>query len=910
VLSPWLRRVSFAVVMALGLGGAWAKALDGSPDAIGQPSAGPKVPLGQTVGDEHAVSDPVFFASEKYRGDTAVAWSGQTGLVVWINRDLGYPIILGARIDADGTLLDPGSRLIHDFLAFPGLAPADERPSAFPSENLIIPGSTTLSMAWNGEYYILVWLESRTEDFYASEVYGTRITADGEVLDPAGFQISFSGISSFEPHVACGTANCLVTWATGRQFNPDRSLFGMRIDGSTLLDAAPIPLGVNQEPNVSSSVAWSLDQYFFAWRDGRGGIYGTRLTAGGDVLDGDGVRLSDQISASAPGIAGAPDGQFLVAYTDGAGVRARRIGADGTRQDAADLVVASGSTLERSPVVAWDGGAYAILWTTSLYQGPYIARVDPLGNLLQAEPFPVTTSPDRYEHDPSIASRGDGLVLSWRDEKGSEGARICAARMDSSGNVFDHPAPVVSLTANAQRNPSAAWDGVNHLVVWEDYRSDHSDIYAARVTPDGDFLDGSGILVSGAGFDQTHPFAAWTGRNHVVAWSDARRGGPVGQVFAARVGDAGQVLDPDGIEISQVNGFAIGVAGGVDEALIVWVGGDGIYCTALSADGIVGRTTTISLERSIYPGGVAGNGGSYFVAWQSAQRSAVYGARILRGGKLAAHAVSRISPVGQNVNPSVAANGTGYLVAWTVIDPNDFSTDIDAARVSKAGKLLDAVPIVLAHSDSESLERPVIGWDGFDSTVVWKQTIGAQVSFYGRKVSVGGVVDPSHETGTRLATMSIGGTSDLHARVQSDAAGRLSLFYHRTTFLPPTRGDRVFLRFLDECADPQEVCDIEGVAPAPNAIFAPTAAPPLFWWNPGSAHRFRLEFSATPEFTHVLASQKTLTLMTSYVPTAGKWKSIRGLSGAGAPIYWRVAGVNGSGTSVASAVQSFSISPP
>jgi hypothetical protein len=42
---------------------------------------------------------------------------------------------------------------------------------------------------------------------------------------------------------------------------------------------------------------------------------------------------------------------------------------------------------------------------------------------------------------------------------------------------------------NDQKSPATAFDGGNFLVVWEDCRNETSDIYAARVTPQGIVLD-------------------------------------------------------------------------------------------------------------------------------------------------------------------------------------------------------------------------------------------------------------------------------------------------------------------------------------------------------------------------------------------------------------------------------------
>jgi len=67
----------------------------------------------------------------------------------------------------------------------------------------------------------------------------------------------------------------------------------------------------------------------------------------------------------------------------------------------------------------------------------------------------------------------------------------------------------------ADQNRSAlAFDGANFLVTWEDYRGGGiSDIYAARVTPQGTVLDPTGIAVSTAADNQRSPALAFDGTN-------------------------------------------------------------------------------------------------------------------------------------------------------------------------------------------------------------------------------------------------------------------------------------------------------------------------------------------------------------------------------------------------------------
>src|SRR5207244_336680 len=110
--------------------------------------------------------------------------------------------------------------------------------------------------------------------------------------------------------------------------------------------------------------------------------------------------------------------------------------------------------------------------------------------------------------------------------------------------------PVLGDAPGNQVEPAAAFDGTNYLVVWDDERASADgtkDIYGARVTPDGTVLDRVGFAISTANDDQFAPAVAFDGTNFLVVWGDQR--GATTDVYGARVTPDGTVLDPNGFPI-------------------------------------------------------------------------------------------------------------------------------------------------------------------------------------------------------------------------------------------------------------------------------------------------------------------------------------------------------------------------
>ena len=91
--------------------------------------------------------------------------------------------------------------------------------------------------------------------------------------------------------------------------------------------------------------------------------------------------------------------------------------------------------------------------------------------------------------------------------------------------MLDPSGITVSSAANGQGWPFVAFDGTNSLVARYDNRSsNYSDIYAARVTPQGTVLDPSGIAVSTVTGYQDAEGVAFDGTNFCVVWDDYRGG--------------------------------------------------------------------------------------------------------------------------------------------------------------------------------------------------------------------------------------------------------------------------------------------------------------------------------------------------------------------------------------------------
>jgi hypothetical protein len=120
-----------------------------------------------------------------------VAAGDQCYLAVWRDERNDWYDIYGARIDMEGNVLDPDGFEIYSGT---GWAESPE-------------------VAWDGINFFVVWTDDR--NMISPDIYGTRISPAGEILDDSSIQISSSSLIDLAPSVAYNGLNYLVVWEVG-----------------------------------------------------------------------------------------------------------------------------------------------------------------------------------------------------------------------------------------------------------------------------------------------------------------------------------------------------------------------------------------------------------------------------------------------------------------------------------------------------------------------------------------------------------------------------------------------------------------------------------------------------------------------------------------------------------------------
>ena len=290
---------------------------------------------------------------------------------------------------------------------------------------------------------------------------------------------------------------------------------------------------------------------------------------------------------------------------------------------------------------------------------------------------PLCTSPADQSGMVLVADRAGGGIVVWQDRRGGHWD-IYAQRLRDSGQPDWIPNGIpVCKAGGQQERVRAAADGMGGLIVaWQDARGDSAtDIYAQRLTSAGTAAwANGGVLVCGALGSQRAPVVVDDGQGGaVVAWLDDRALGS-SDVYVQRVSASG-VLQWG------APGVALCTAAGVQDQL------------AVVSDGQRGAIVTWRDGRS--------DGGD------------IYARRVTTAGvaQWAANGVALCAATGVQEAPAVVGDGAGGLVAvWE--DARAGALDIYARRVDGAGAPQWAANGVAACAEDGDQRAPALCEDG------------------------------------------------------------------------------------------------------------------------------------------------------------------------------------------------------
>ena len=281
---------------------------------------------------------------------------------------------------------------------------------------------------------------------------------------------------------------------------------------------------------------------------------------------------------------------------------------------------------------------------------------------------------------PTAAWDGQGFFLAWDDSRTND-VRVAATRIDTSGAVVD---PINLLAnqpvGNSQYHSAVAFGAGTYLLAWQTFQPGYAYIQAARFDSAGKLLDTTSLRLSSTttSYDGRSAAVAFDGTNFVVAWLQSTSSS-TSYLQAVRVPPAGAVLDA-----KPLNVVTLASSAGCNGPKLAY---DGAHMVLAWDQG--GQISFIRL---------------------GADLGALDATPVAVGG----------TPAGALSHPSLAGNGSGFLVAWHEAGATVGGPAIKAQAWSADAVALGDV-IAVESATSETATTPAVGFDGATYTLAWSR---------------------------------------------------------------------------------------------------------------------------------------------------------------------------------------------
>jgi hypothetical protein len=612
---------------------------------------------------------------------------------------------------------------------------------------------------------IVVWSDG-------NDVYAQRLDLDGSRLWGADTKVNLNtGVgwgTSWIPDVNVDSSgNFVVVWNSLNYGAWD--IYAQRLDSSgNHLWGADVRVNTDAGTADQFRPVAAVDQYgniTVAWEDDRNGnsdIYAQRLNLNGislwatDMLVNSDAGADDQCCAD---IAVDSNGKAVIVWNSSTGnsdVYAQRLNVNGSHSWAADVHVSSNAgTTEGAPDVAIDNDDNLIIaWedNRSGHYDIYAQRLGANGNRLWVADQQINLE-NGPAYDPMLAMSTSGNITAiWRDLRNGN-ADIYAQRLDISGHhLWATDICVESTNGTAdQTEPAIAVDSNgNSIVMWNDSRNGHPDIYAQRFDSNGNQLWSSDVRINSDGevtLYSSPALAIDSDGNVIAAWDAAHPGGP--DIYAQRLDANGNRLWTTSVKIASNLGWLDSmVKDGNGNVVLTWTGSgslNGIYAQKMNSKGerLWAEDIRVNLDTSTvlrYSSAVAIDGNdNAIIVWQDF-RDGNYGE--IYAQKLDANGnhlwpfdvrVSLDSVAKSKYDPAIAVDSNdNSVVAW-------LGSGISSQRLDANGAHLWATDIQVSASTGSFANGPVIAMSNNDDAILaWGDTRNGNDDIYAQRLNASG----------------------------------------------------------------------------------------------------------------------------------------------------------------------------
>lgn len=585
-----------------------------------------------------------------------------------------------------------------------------------PGGFLVVNARVGVIAVSDGKDYLVAW-----RDTY--RILAVRVSREGEVLDRVPIWVNFDsesgeGLDSTSPFLAVGNKNgYFFVWVAGRNGDEEK-VIARRLDRSgSLLDAEALRLGTRRIEKDYLALATSGSDYLITWTERSTNwpwpIRVARVRADGTVLDPEGSEVG------LPGGYGAQlfwtGRSFVALYYTGSVL-------DGTQQLMAGVI--DGNRAARSIRIGrWflDSPRAVIALAPDLLA--FRALPNAAGQtapvLMKLHLGPDTKEVHVLRNYPRSGPR-DSLLLpdlgltAWIEQRAGSSYDIVGRFTYLDENVTESHDQLISATAptqSAHQLPKTASGHGNQLLVWIDRST--STLNSALVRQDNKPVVSSPFAISEAGAFNSSAFTVVSGPEDFLVFYGANR------LHARRVSPEGISSSP--VDIDELNVLALDAAANMNSYLVAFESEGKIYGRVLDRS-LVGPRIGIALQNNTARDpAVATDGKGYFVAWSVQPGAGIRGAYVDSSGKISPQDGFAITDRA-TAGPVISFNGRDYVTAWSRSAAAE-SDQIEGRHIGAAGEgpVSEVFPIGSAVAGSLlDIDSPGREFPGDHSVLVWE----------------------------------------------------------------------------------------------------------------------------------------------------------------------------------------------
>ena len=351
--------------------------------------------------------------------------------------------------------------------------------------------------------------------------------------------------------------------------------------------------------------------------------------------------------------------------------------------------------------------------------------------------FPIATNASLVQLSGGIAASGSNYVVSILS-----GSNVCVQLVSTNGNLLG------SLIAigTSKGFPRIAFGGTNYLVIWEDDYAINQNLY-------GQIVSRSGVPV-GSSFSMALNTAASAvasdGTNYLVVSRDGIKN------FYGQLVTGGGTLSGSAFLISsqQQNGKYASATFGTTNYLVIWQSNNGsigntnkTYGAFVFPNGLV--TSFFQIGQTAAPDqnflGLAFDGTNYLAVWQwnsypeatnssgSVTNWNIFGRLVSQTGNLPGNELQLVTDAGNNQVPSLAFDGSNYLLTWSYGFQVITNTNIRFQFLNRSG---NAVGSRFTLFTAQGTNTPLFAFNG----LIYDGTRYAIAANLGTSISASGVI--------------------------------------------------------------------------------------------------------------------------------------------------------------------------